>query len=91
MTFDLRRRRLFVAILLVVAGLAILIWAIGTREEWGPELATDPAYSERPSKRLQGAVASRAGVAVRVGGRNKASRPGLTTNPNLMTKPKPRS
>jgi hypothetical protein len=43
-TFDLRRRRLIVAILLAVAGFAILIWILGTREEWGPELATDPAY-----------------------------------------------
>jgi hypothetical protein len=30
--------------LLAVAGLAILIWAIGTNEKWGPELATDPRY-----------------------------------------------
>jgi hypothetical protein len=30
--------------LLTAAALAILIWAVGTREEWGPELATDPAY-----------------------------------------------
>lgn len=30
--------------LLAVVGLAILTWAIGTKEQWGPELASDPAY-----------------------------------------------
>jgi hypothetical protein len=30
--------------LLTAAALVFLTWAVGTREEWGPELATDPAY-----------------------------------------------
>jgi len=37
------RPRLLVA-LLTAAALPILTWAIGTRKEWGPELAADPAY-----------------------------------------------
>jgi hypothetical protein len=38
----MRRRSLLC--LLAVVGLPILIWAIGTKEEWGPELESDPAY-----------------------------------------------
>ncbi len=39
----MKRKRILVG-LAAVAVLTILIWAVGTKEEWGPELATDPAY-----------------------------------------------
>lgn len=40
----LKRGGLFAAIFLALVGLAILIWFRVTKEEWGPDLATDPAY-----------------------------------------------
>jgi hypothetical protein len=38
------KRKYVLVGLAAVALLAILVWAVGTNEEWGPELATDPVY-----------------------------------------------
>jgi hypothetical protein len=39
----MKRKAIFVSLAAVVA-LAILMWAVGMKKEWGPELTTDPAY-----------------------------------------------
>src|SRR5262249_22295849 len=40
----MKKRTIVIAGFIGVGALGLLIWLLGNREQWGPEVSTDPAY-----------------------------------------------